>query len=77
MYLGSYLTDKYALWLDLRTVDDSGLHGSGRRVENGSEGITLQITKTVEAPGALNVYIFIVMDAQLDIEHGEFKSTIY
>ena len=77
MYLGSYLTDKYALWLDLRTVDDNGLHGSGRRVENGSEGITLQITKTAEAPGALNVYIFIVMDAQLDIEHGEFKSAIY
>ena len=30
----SYYTDKYALWLDFRTIDDSKLHGSGRRLEN-------------------------------------------
>ena len=77
MSLGAYLTSKYALWLDLRITDDNELHGSGRRVENGSEGITLQITKTAEAPGALNVYIFIVMDAQLTINNGNFESAIY
>ena len=26
----SYYTDKYALWLDFRTIDDNILHGSGR-----------------------------------------------
>ena len=26
----SYCTDKYALWLDFRTIDDNRLHGSGR-----------------------------------------------
>ena len=25
-----YCTDKYALWLDFRTIDDNRLHGSGR-----------------------------------------------
>ena len=25
-----YYTDKYALWLDFRTMDDNRLHGSGR-----------------------------------------------
>ena len=35
----SYYTDKYALWLDFRTIDDNRLHGSGRRLENTSEGI--------------------------------------
>ena len=39
----SYYTDKYALWLDFRTIDDNRLHGSGRRLENTSEGILLQI----------------------------------
>ena len=34
-----YYTDKYALWLDFRTIDDIRLHGSGRRLENTSEGI--------------------------------------
>ena len=43
--IASYYTDKYALWLDFRTIDDNRLHGSGRRLENTSEGIHLQITK--------------------------------
>ena len=36
------LTSKFALWLDLRTTDDDRLHGSGRRIENASEGVTIQ-----------------------------------
>ena len=44
----SYYTDQYALWLDLRTKDYNKLHGSGRRLENASEEIRLQITKEAE-----------------------------
>ena len=40
--IASYYTDKYALGLDFRTIDDNRLHGSGRRLENTSEGIRLQ-----------------------------------
>ena len=62
--LGEFLTSKFALWLDLRTTDDDRLHhGSGRRVENASEGVTIQITKTAEAAGALNIYLYILIDA--------------
>ena len=43
--IASYYTNKYALWLDCRTIDDNRLHGSGRRLENTLEGICLQITK--------------------------------
>ena len=41
--VGEYITDRYALWLDFRTIDENELHGTGRRIENASEGITLQI----------------------------------
>ena len=37
--IASHCTDKYALWLDFRIIDDNKLHGSGRRLENTSEGI--------------------------------------
>ena len=40
-----YFTTRFALWLDLRSTDDNTLHGSGRRIENASEGITIQIEK--------------------------------
>ena len=46
--LGKFLINKYSLWLDLRTSDDDRLHSSGRRIENASEGITIQITKKAE-----------------------------
>ena len=34
----SYYTDKDALWLDFRTMDDNRLHGLSRQLENTSEG---------------------------------------
>lgn len=75
--VGDYLTDKFALWLDLRSTDDSSLHGTGRRIENASEGVTIQIAKRAEAAGQLNGYLYVVMDAQLNIENGRFVSALY
>ena len=74
--LEEFLTTKYALWLDLRTSDDDQLHGSGRRVINNSEGITLQLTKAVQKAGPLNIYLYIIMDAQLNISDGRFKEML-
>ena len=65
--IASYYTDKYALWLDFRTIDDNRLHGSGRRLENTSEGIRLQITKESGSAGKLSCYLYIFHDAQINI----------
>ena len=43
--LGEYLVNKFALWLDFRTIDENELCIIGRHIENASEGITLQIEK--------------------------------
>ena len=75
--VADYLTDKYALWLDFRTIYENSLHGTGRRIENASEGITLQIEMKGEVDGRLNAYIYLIMDAQLNIQNGEFVSTLY
>ena len=48
--LGEFLNSKYSLWLDLRESDDDRLHGSGRRIENASEGITIQIARRQMRP---------------------------
>jgi len=37
--ISTYFRSRYALWLDFRSRDDRKLHGSGRRVENASEGL--------------------------------------
>ena len=75
--IASYYTDKYALWLDFRTIDDNRLHGSGRRLENTSEGIRLQITKKAELAGKLSCYLYIFQDAQINISDAQFLNVLY
>ena len=75
--IASYYTDKYALWLDFRTIDDNRLHGSGRRLENTSEGIRLQITKKAESAGKLSCYLYIYQDAQINISDAQFLNVVY
>ena len=75
--LGKYLVNRSALWLDFRMIDENELHGTGRRIENASEGITLQIEKKEESAVALNAYIYLIMDAQLNIQNGAYISAVY
>ena len=49
----------------------------GRRIEITLEGITLQIEKKVEMAEALNAYIYLIMDAKLNIQTGAYVSAIY
>ena len=75
--IASYYTDKYALWLDFRTIDDNRLHGLGRRLENTSEGIQLQITKKAEPAGKLSCYLYIFQDTQINISDSQFLNVVY
>ena len=75
--VGEYLVNKYALWLDFRKIDENELHGMGRRIQNASECITLQIEKKAETAGALNAYVYLIMDAHLNIQSGAYVSAIY
>ena len=72
-----YYTNKYAIWLDFRTIDDNRLHGSGRHLENTSEGIRLQITKESGSAGKLSCYLYIFQDAQINISDAQFLNEVY
>ena len=75
--VGEYLGNKYALWLDFRTIDENELHGMGRQIGNTSRGMTIQVEKEAEPTGALKAYIYLIMDAQLNIQNGTYVSAIY
>ena len=75
--LVEYLVNRYALWLDFRMIDENELHGTGRHIENASEVITLPIEKKAGSAGALNAYIYLIMDAQLNIQNGTYISVVY
>ena len=42
-----------------------------------SGGITIQVEKNAESPGALKAYIYLIMDAWLNIQDGTFKNVKY
>ena len=75
--VGEYLLNKYALWLDFRTTDENELHRMGQQIGNTSGGITIQVEKKAKSPGALKAYIYLIMDAQLNIGSGAFKNVKY
>ena len=75
--IASYYTNKYALWLDFRTIDDNRLYASGRCLENTSEGIRLQITKKAESTGKLSCYLYIFQNAQINISDAQFLNVVY
>ena len=58
-------------------TDENFLHRMGRRIENASEGITLQIEKKAKTAGALNAYIYLIMDAQMNIQNDTYISAVY
>ena len=55
-----HVVNKYVLWLDCRMIDENFLHGTAWKIENASEGITLQIEQKAETAGALNEYIYLI-----------------
>ena len=76
--VGEYLVNKYALWLDFRTIDENELHGTGRQIGNTSGGITIQVEKKAESPaGALKAYKYLIMDAQLSSQSGAYVYAVY
>jgi len=75
--MSTYYRNRYGLWLDFRSSDDQKLHGSGRRVGSASEGVTLQLDKTPEPAGPLKCYVYIVMDARLNIGSGQLIYVIF
>ena len=72
--LVDFYTKYYGLWLDLRTTHDNKLHGSGRKIE---DGLTIQIEKESESNKVVNVYIYVVYDAQLNITDNRLKNIVF
>ena len=59
-------------------IDENILLGMGRVVVSTTRGeISLQIEKKVETAGELKVYIYLIMDAQLNIQNGAFISAVH
>ena len=72
-----YTGDRFALFIDLRSMKENNLHGSGLRLVNTKEGVHLSIKRKTSGSGNANCNIFILSDAQINIVNKELESVTY
>ena len=78
MTLAKYLTgNKFGLWIDLRSMADTTMHGNGQRLVNTQDGVQLEIERKASGSGTTNCYIFTVSDAQMNIMGQQLESVTY
>ena len=78
MTLAKYLTaNKFGLWIDLRSMADTTLHGNGQRLVNTQDGVQLEIERTTSGSGTTNCHIFTVSDSQMNIMSRQLASVQY
>ena len=78
MTLTKYLTgNKFGLWIDLRSMADTTLHGNGQRLVNTRDGVQLEIERTASGSGNTNCHIFTISDSQMNIMGGQLESVQY
>ena len=72
-----FYTDKFGMFIDLRTMSDDKLHGSGLRLLNTKDGVQLEIERTGTVSGTVKCHIFIISDAQFNIMNNELDAIEY
>ena len=78
MTLAKYLTaNKFGLWIDLRSMADTTLHGNGQRLVNTQDGVQLEIERTALGSGTTNCYVFTISDSQMNIMERQLESVQY
>ena len=78
MTLTKYLTgNKFGLWIDLRSMDDTTMHGNRQRLVNAQDGVQLEIERTASGSGITNCFIFTVSDSQMNIMGQQLESVQY
>ena len=66
--------DKFGFFIDLRSMADNDLHGSGLRLVNTKDGVLLEIERSTSGSGSVKCHIFTVSDAQFSILNRELHS---
>ena len=71
-----YAEDKFGLLIDLRSMASQEMHGSGTRLVNTTDGVQLEI-KRATGKGPFRCHIFVISDAQFNIQNRQLSSVQY
>jgi len=69
--------DRFGLLIDLRSMADRTMHGSGTRLLNSTDGVQLELERTATGSGKLNCQVFIISDSQVNIIGNQIDTVQY
>ena len=72
-----FYADKFALWVDMRTHPDNGIHGGGLALNNTQDGVKLEIKRKQSGSGTITCHMFVVADAMMEIMNSGLRSIKY
>ena len=71
-----YAKDKFGLLIDLRSMANQKMHGSGTRLVNTTDGVQLEINRST-GKEPFKCHIFLILDAQFNIQNRQLVSVMY
>jgi len=69
--------DKFWLLIDLRSMPDQNIHGSGTRLVNSTDGVQLELHRKATGSGVIKCHVFVISDAQFNILGNQLESVLY
>ena len=72
-----FYTDKFALWIDLRTYPDNDIHGNGLKIVATRDGVALEIRREKVGTRVLTCHMFVIADAIMNIKNGGLEEIRY
>jgi len=72
-----YTGDRFGLVIDMRTMADQNMHGSGKRIVNSRDGVQLEIERKTEGSGDVKCNVFVIADSQLNLMGGQLEDVQY
>ena len=72
-----YTKDKFCLLIDLRSMADHAIQGSGTRLLNTKDGVHLELERNASGSGIVNCNVFVISDSQMNIMGQQLESVQY
>jgi len=69
-----YTGDNFRLLIDMCSMADQEMHGSGKRLVNSTDSIQLEIERKAKGSGNLNCHVFVIADYQFNIMDRQLES---
>ena len=65
--------DRFGLLVDLRSMSDRFMHGSGVHLVNTTDGVQLELERKASGSGNINCQVFVISDAQSNLKTWSSK----